>query len=241
MEERENSRQALPEYAAPSAPPGPPSFPDRLATTVTYVVSPLTLPPLLFGLVLGHFGAPAAEIGWTMLGALVFLGLIPLGYVMWMVHRRRASSIEVRDRARRGRPFLVGLASSVAAFVLVLVLPGAAKALVAALVGCIVVNTLAMALVTLRWKISIHAATTAGFVSMLAFVALTPWPGPALGTRLLPATVLPLLLLVPLVMWARVRAGAHTRGEVWAGALFGLAVPYAELYLLLKTGLLGTL
>ncbi len=239
----ENVSPAIPAPAAPPAPLRPSPVLDRLALAVTYVVSPLTLPPVLFGLVLGHFRAPPAEVGWTMLGALVFFGLIPLGYVARMVRSRRAASLEVRDRARRVRPFLVGLASSAAAFVLVLVTPGTAKALVAALVGCIVVNTLAMALVTLRRKISIHAATTAGFVSMLAFVALTAWvvPSPPEPLLLRPATVLPLLLLVPLVMWARVRTGAHTRGEVWAGALFGLAAPYAALWLLLKVGLFDAL
>ena len=55
-----------------------------------------------------------------------------------------------------------------------------------------------------------------------------------------PITVLGagLLALVPLLMWARVRTGAHTRGQVWAGATLGLALPYVQLTALLHFGVI---
>ncbi|MDX1421194.1 MAG: hypothetical protein R3181_14610, partial [Rubricoccaceae bacterium] len=51
-------------------------------------------------------------------------------------------------------------------------------------------------------------------------------------TALTAASVAPLLLLLPLLMWARVRVSAHTPGQVFAGAAFGLLAPLAELYVL---------
>ena len=42
------------------------------------------------------------------------------------------------------------------------------------------------------------------------------------------------LALLPLMMWARVRVGAHTPGQVAAGALFGLLVPMAELWIVVR-------
>jgi membrane-associated phospholipid phosphatase len=40
-------------------------------------------------------------------------------------------------------------------------------------------------------------------------------------------------------MWARVQCGAHTAGQTVAGTLFGLTVPYGQLFLLYQAGVLG--
>jgi hypothetical protein len=37
-------------------------------------------------------------------------------------------------------------------------------------------------------------------------------------------------VLVPLLLWARVRSRAHTLGQATAGTVMGLVAPYAELY-----------
>ena len=88
--------------------------------------------------------------------------------------------------------------------------------------------------VTHWWKISIHMAGLAAFVSGLLFVTLVAWQDlpEDWEAALTVATTAPLMLLLPLLMWARVRAQAHTVGQVVAGAAFGLFVPLAELYVL---------
>ena len=96
------------------------------------------------------------------------------------------------------------------------------------------INTAIILLINTRWKISVHMTSLAGFVSLLLFVALTVWrdlPADA-EVALTAASVVPLVLLLPLLMWARVRVSAHTPGQVAAGAVFGLVVPLAELYVL---------
>ncbi|MFQ5572524.1 MAG: phosphatase PAP2 family protein, partial [Rhodothermales bacterium] len=139
------------------------------------------------------------------------------------------------------RPFLVSTASAAAGLATILALNITAGPLIAAIMACTIVNTLVMTLVTRRWKISIHAAATASFVTMLLFVALTAWPSHPDASLLRPATVLSLAPLIPLMMWARVRTGAHTWGQVVAGTLYGLFVPYAELTALLQIGLFDSL
>ena len=106
--------------------------------------------------------------------------------------------------------------------------------LIVAIAALMPLNVVAIALINLRWKISVHMTAMAGFCSILLFVALTVWQRlPPVEEALLTATtVAPLLVLVPLLMWARVRVGAHTPGQVLAGAVFGLLVPFVELYLL---------
>jgi len=202
----------------------------RLAQALMYVVNPLLLPPLLFGLVLVHVGAPATEIAWTVSVALVFFFAVPLAYVLWLVRSNRIVTVEIRDRAHRRGPFLVGLASYAVAFVLLSQTLPTAASLVLALLGAHIVNTALLLLVTLRWKISLHTAGIAGFASVMLFVAQVPWIGAAAPPFFQAGVLLPAFLLVPLLMWARVHTGAHTWGQVTAGTLFGLLVPYVELW-----------
>ena len=215
----------------------------RVANAVSYLLNPLVLPPVGFALMQWHFGAGALEIAWTFAVASVFFCLLPLLYLFGMVRQGRAETLEVRDRTRRLRPFLFGVASYLVGIVVLGVTVRTALPLIVGIAAIFPVNTLLIVLINARWKISVHMTGLAGFVSLLLFVALTVWRGLPAGaeTALTAASVAPLLLLLPLMMWARVRVGAHTPGQVLAGAAFGLLVPLAELYVLvyLVLGLAG--
>ena len=205
----------------------------RLANAVSYVLNPLVFPPVAFALIEAHFGGSAASVAWTFGVSLVFFCLVPLAYVAGMVRAGRAESLEVRDRASRVAPLLVGIASyAVGALLLWRTVEGPALPLIVAFASLYPLNTALLLLVNMRWKISLHMSSLAGFVGVLLFVALTVWRDLPDGveTALTVATVAPLLLLVPLLMWARVRVGAHTPGQVAAGAFFGLVGLPAELW-----------
>jgi len=213
-----------------SARPGPG---HRLASILSYVINPLILPPIGFAIILWHFGAGQAEILRVTAVALVFFTLLPLAYLVRMVRRGEAESIEVRRRADRARPFLIGVAFYLVGTVFLVMVGETAVPLLVALALLYPLNTLIVVLITLRWKISVHMIGLAGFISVLMFAALLISDAlpPREGSLLRAATVLPLLALVPILMWARVRSGAHTFGQVVAGTVFGLVVPYAELML----------
>ena len=206
----------------------------RLANALSYFLNPLVLPPVGFALVQWHLGAGPLEIAWTFGASAFFFCIVPLLYVAGMVRSGRAESLEVRDRASRLKPFLVGIVSYLVGMIVLGTTVETATALIVSIAALFPLNTLLLLLVNLRWKISIHMATLAGFVSILLFVALTVWRD--LPTEweaaLTAASVAPLLLLLPLLMWARVRVSAHSPGQVLAGAAFGLLVPLAELYVL---------
>jgi membrane-associated phospholipid phosphatase len=76
---------------------------------------------------------------------------------------------------------------------------------VTALMACYFVNGIVLMLITFKWKISIHAS---GITS--PFTALV---------YLLGGVMLPLLLVVIPVGWARVELKAHTKMQVTAGAI----------------------
>ena len=205
----------------------------RLANAVSYFLNPLVFPPVAFTLIDAHFGAGPGQLLWTFGVSVTFFCLVPLLYVVGMIRTGRVENLEVRDQKSRLGPLLVGMASyGVGALLLWRTVEGPALPLIVAFAALFPVNTAAILLINLRWKISLHMTSLAGFVSVLLFTALTVWRDLPAGieTALTIATVGPLLALVPLLMWARVRVGAHTRGQVVAGALFGLFVPIAELF-----------
>jgi membrane-associated phospholipid phosphatase len=70
----------------------------------------------------------------------------------------------------------------------------------------VVINTL----ITIRWKVSQHVS------SMAASTALM--------TAVLGVAALPVMLLVPVVAWARVKVGAHTVMQTIVGGATGIMV-----------------
>jgi len=206
----------------------------RVANAVSYILNPLVLPPVAFALLDAHFGARGLAILWTFAVSAVFFCLIPLAYILGLVRRGRTESLEVRQREQRLGPFLVSVGSyAIGAVLLALAVDGPALPVIVAFAAIFPVNTAVLLLINLRWKISIHMSSLAAFVGVLLFAALTVWRDLPDGVEaaLTLATVAPLVLLLPVLMWARVRVGAHTTGQVIAGAAFGLVVPLVELYL----------
>lgn len=233
-----DDRAPFPQRAQEIAPPAelPRQRDDRgyrVANAISYLLNPLIFPPIAFALIDAHFGAGPAEVAWTLGVSLVFFSLVPLFYVLGMVRSGRVESLEVRRQERRLSAFLVSLVSyAVGALLLWQTVEGPALPLIVAFAALFPINTAVLLLINLRWKISIHMTSLAGFVGVLLFTALTVWRDLSADVEaaLTLATVGPLVLLVPLLMWARVRVEAHTAGQVWAGAAFGLIVPQVELW-----------
>jgi membrane-associated phospholipid phosphatase len=90
---------------------------------------------------------------------------------------------------------------------------GAAPRLLLALAGASTVQTLIIFLVTLRWKISGHAAAITG-LAVLSWLLASP-------------VVAPAALSVPLVIWARLRLRRHTFFQALAGAAVGALISVA--------------
>jgi hypothetical protein len=205
----------------------------RVANAVSYVLNPLVFPPVGFALIDAHFGAGPVEVAWTFGVSLVFFCLVPLLYVVGMIRTGRTESLEVREQKARLGPLLVGMASyAVGALLLWQTVEGPALPVIASFAALFPLNTALILLINMRWKISLHMTALAGFCGVLLFTALTVWRDlpTDVETALTLATVAPLLLAIPLLMWARVRVGAHTVGQVFAGAAFGLIVPQVQLW-----------
>ncbi len=190
------------------ATPLAPSTRQRLARVLTEVFAPAPTVAVLLLVVAWRSAPTAAEsLKWGLLAAL-FASLIPLGYILRGVRRRRLSDHHVGVREQRPLPLLVGVASVLVGLAL-LAAWGAPRDLVA-LVAAMAVGLATSLLVTLVWKVSVHTAVVAGAVVILVLVF-----GPALVA---------LAPLVTLVGWARVEVGDHSPAQVVAGAGLGATV-----------------
>jgi membrane-associated phospholipid phosphatase len=96
------------------------------------------------------------------------------------------------------------------------------------------VNTVCLLIVNLFWKISIHLIGMAGVWATLLFVVQMPNAGLGIIQGL---WVYPMLVFIPLLMWARVRLNAHTPAQVVAGALGGFVSQYGVLYIVFNLAL----
>ncbi|WP_309238246.1 phosphoesterase PA-phosphatase [Actinoplanes aureus] len=172
------------------------------------VLAPAVLVAALLLTVGWHAGdTPGVSRWWGLPGAL-FAAVIPLGYVLNGVRTGRFTNHHIPERADRRIPLIFGTGSLVAGLALLIVLGAPREVL--ALLAAGGVGLAVFALVTHRWKMSIHAGVAAGTVA-----ALTAVYGPVA------------LVGVPLVVlggWARVRLTAHTPAQVLVGALAGALI-----------------
>lgn len=187
--------------------------PDRLARGVTDLLAPqvlvIAMPP-----VIGLLGQGWAGAAWGLVAS-VLCGGVPAAVIAAGVRSGRLDSHHIVDRASRPAPLLSAVAGVLGALVL-LALLGAPRLLLAVVVAMLAALAVTIP-VTLRWKISFHAAVCAGTVVVLAYVL------PAAPVLLAGAAV------VALVCWARVRLAHHTLAQVAAGAAVGALVTWGTL------------
>ncbi|WP_412538886.1 phosphoesterase PA-phosphatase [Longispora sp. K20-0274] len=146
-------------------------------------------------------------VGWA---ALIAFGaaVVPMTIIGYGVRTGTVrSGHHVTARAERLVPML-GVLLSAVALCAILAVAAAPPSMTAVAVVMLVSGATCLA-ITLRWKVSVHAAVAAGSAALL--------------TLLYGVTAGPLWLVTVAVCWSRVRLGAHTPHQVLVGALIGTA------------------
>jgi membrane-associated phospholipid phosphatase len=140
--------------------------------------------------------------------ALLFLSAGPLLYIMIGVRMGKFSDVDVSVRAQRSGPFLFGIGSTLIGLCMLLLL-NASKSLETTML-ILIISGLVMMIITLWWKISIHASSLAGAATML--------------TALYGTVVLPTFLLLGMVCWSRVVLRRHTTAQVIGGSILSIVI-----------------
>ena len=180
----------------------------RAAQWVSLAGSPFLLAALLLLIVSWHAThrvLPA--LGWAALAA-AFVTVGPLILLAIAVYAGRVRNLDLDLRHERPWPMVIALGITVLGLT-VLWLLDAPRLLLILLISTLVGGVIAL-LITLRWKISIHAGGAAGAATVMAL--------------LYGAQALPLLIGVALIGWSRVALGKHTWPQVVAGAAVSIVI-----------------
>jgi len=186
--------------------------PEKSASVISLVFNPAIVAAFTFLILL--YPLQSTQTFLLLLGICVTFGtVVPLVMMYQLTKRGFVSDFNVSMRQERTRPFVGAAASYFAGSCALLLLR--APIIIIALMLCYGCNTVIMLLITLRWKISVHASGVAGPATALVY-SMGAW-----------AAVF-FILLIP-VAWARVRLKAHTPWQVWAGALVTVIVTWLQL------------
>jgi hypothetical protein len=150
---------------------------------------------------------PARTLLWGLIVGITG-SIVPMAVIVRGARLGRWQSHHVHDRAGRLIPFVTCIGSLAAGWMLLML--GHAPHELVALAAAMLATLLVGLVVTLGagWKVSMHAAVSAGAVVILT-TAYGPWA---------------LLLAAPTawVMWSRVELRDHTSAQVLVGAVIGV-------------------
>jgi membrane-associated phospholipid phosphatase len=183
----------------------------RAAEAISTILNPLFVaaPTLLALLILEK--PPNLPV--LALVVLAFGTVVPLAILYGLVRRGALPDMHISNREDRSVAFVSVMSSYVLGAVLLLL--ASAPPIVTAVILCYLGNSLIMMLISIRWKISIHASGITGPVTVLTY---------SLGV----VGLFLFGLTVP-VGWARIRLGVHTLSQVVAGALLTIATTWLQL------------
>ena len=181
---------------------------EAIARWVSHVISPHIVGVVLTSTVTFQYSHNPLEV-FTWLAVLMpLLVAPPLIYLFWLVRTGALQDIYMPDRATRVRPLTVLMVWLL--ICLGLIRYWTAPTVVEVFVLSSIVLVGILSLVTFFWKISFHGATiTAAATATVMMAGSSAWP---------------VMLLVPLVGWSRVRLERHTPKQVIYGSLVGALI-----------------
>lgn len=183
----------------------------KFGSTVSLVLNPAVIAAFTFAILL-H--TPQRIQTFLLLAICIIFGtLVPFVMMYQLSKMGLISDFYVSEKEERTKPFAGAITSYIVGSVALLLFR--APVIVTALMLCYAGNTAVMMLITLRWKISVHASGIAGPVTALVY-ALGMW------------TAVFFIVLIP-VGWARIRVGAHTPTQILAGVLVTIASTWIQL------------
>lgn len=138
--------------------------------------------------------------------AMIFISIIPFVMVGHYVKKQKID-MDIFEQNKRHIPFIMSLGS----FALgVIIFKYIESPLLFTLCLAYLNVTIALLIINIKWKISVHAAGVAGAVTDAVYI---------FGLFLAP-----LFLLVPFIAWVRHKMGAHDEWQLLGGSILSISV-----------------
>lgn len=181
---------------------------EAIARWISHVISPHIVGVVITSaMALQYSPDPIMALLW-LAGLMPLLVLPPLGYLVWLVRRGKLADIYMPERETRLRPLTLMMVWLLACLGMIRYWEAPVMVELFVLAATVMIGILSV--VTLFWKISFHGATiTAAATATVLVAGSSAWP---------------VMLLVPLVGWARVRLERHTPRQVIFGSLVGALI-----------------
>jgi len=179
-----------------------------IARWISHIMSPHIVGIVLVSAMAFQFSDDPRSIVLWLAVVIPLLVIPPLIYLLWLVHRGTIEDIYMPNRKTRLRPLAILMVWLLGC--LGLIRYWEAPPVVESFVLAATILVGILSLVTLFWKISFHGAAISAAATTTVMVAGSyAWP---------------VVLLVPLVGWARVRLKRHTLRQVIYGSLLGVLI-----------------
>jgi hypothetical protein len=140
----------------------------------------------------------------NILAVFFFYSIVPFASVYYLRLRGR-SDVFMSERSRRPKHFIPGLLGYM---VSILVFQACGMRLMRTASASFLLTSLILLILTFVTKVSIHVA---GLTATVVLILHAYWPAGSI-----------LLLLIPVLAWARVNTGEHTYRQTMLGAFTGL-------------------
>ena len=175
-----------------------------LATIISRIFDPFVTLTALLVMTFIHGGETHV---FTWIAAFGLMVGLPIVLMLVAIHKEIVSDWDISRR--RERPRVLGIILLLELISVFLVRPLTFPWIAQTLIWIFIVFS-GFTLITLRWKISGHALTSALFTgAVIAWYGWSWWP---------------VLLIVPVAAWARVVTKKHTVAQVIAGAVYAWAL-----------------
>ncbi len=145
--------------------------------------------------------------GWVVMQISASM-VLPCFYVLYQVRRGGLTDVEIFQRRQRHIPNLIFFICGLVSWGLLLVFDAPIELIMVG--GAALLLLFILSVVNFLYKISAHVAAASIFAFIIWKIG---------GNALLPG-----LTLIPLMAWSRLTLHRHTRGQVIAGFLAGVAV-----------------
>jgi membrane-associated phospholipid phosphatase len=185
-----------------------------IAFALSAVLSPYLVLPIGTMGIIGSVAQPTNDFLIYTAVSVFFSTVLPALFVVFQIWRGKITDVHVMEREQRGGPFLVAIFSSaIGAWVLHAL---GAPMEVWGILAVLTLNGIVLTWITSFWKISMHVAVLSATVG--AAIIMIPQ-----------INIWPLLILIPLLMWARITRGRHTFWQGIAGTILALLITWLSL------------
>ncbi len=179
---------------------------ESIAKLISTIGSPPIVGMIAISIAAASIPSPAAAL-WAVIYSTTTI-IIPSLYVVRLIRQGKVRDFHLNHHGERIWPTLFTLACNLTTLLLLYLFDAP---IMIKLIGTILaIQTVLFSLITLRWKISAHSATSTG-------TALLAW-------WLLGEAYLVTLVAPPFVIWSRLYLRRHTQAQVVAGALLGTLI-----------------